>query len=100
MAFGQTKPKETDITKTPTEPIQGTPSAAPTQGTNVTALRPGGPPAALADRMKADAGRGVSTAQEDNQVPLIYVLQPLSPQVDKRSEQYVEGAEPGDLWLR
>jgi hypothetical protein len=60
----------------------------------------GGPPAALVGAMQADAGKGVSTAQEDNLVPLIYVLQTNSPQVNKRDERYVEGAEPGDIWLR
>lgn len=58
------------------------------------------PPAALANRLAADAGKGVSTRQEDNLVPLVYVLQPLSPQVDKRGPEYIQGAEPGDLWLR
>ena len=57
-------------------------------------------PAALAAMMEKDAGKGVSTAQEDNLVPLIYVLQTNSPQVNKRDERYIEGAEPGDLWLR
>ena len=57
-------------------------------------------PAALADMMEKDAGKGVSTAQEDNLVPLIYVLQANSPQVNKRDERYIEGAEPGDFWLR
>ncbi len=61
---------------------------------------PAGLPAELAGAMAADAGRGVSTAQEDNLVPLIYVLQTNSPQVNKRDERYIEGAEPGDIWLR
>ena len=93
MAFGSTKPKD-DITKVPPQQM------GPTEtGTNVAQLR-AGPPPALAEKLKADAGKGVSTAQEDNQVPLIYVLQPLSPQVDRRSEQYIDGAEAGDIWLR
>lgn len=57
-------------------------------------------PAFMADRAAQDAGKGVSTDREDNQVPLIYVLQALSPQCNKRNNAYVEGAEPGSIWLR
>ena len=46
------------------------------------------------------AEAGVSFKAEDQLLPLIYVLQQLSPQVDKRGGQYVEGAEAGDFWLR
>lgn len=95
MAFGSTKPKD-DITKTT---AGGPMQSAPTQGTNVTKIH-SGPPAALADRMKQDSGKGVSTDQADNQVPLIYVLQSNSPQVDSQDPRYVQGAEAGDVWLR
>lgn len=44
--------------------------------------------------------RGVSTAQEDNLIPLIYVLQAQSPQVLKKNQAYIQGAEAGDIWLR
>jgi hypothetical protein len=57
------------------------------------------PPAHLAEYTD-QAGAGTSQAAEDNLVPLIYVLQSNSPQVDRRSPAYVEGAEPGDIWLR
>lgn len=50
--------------------------------------------------MAADAGKGVSTAVEDNIVPLIYILQALSPQVQKKKEEYIEGAEAGQIWFR
>jgi len=43
---------------------------------------------------------GISDLPEDNLVPYIYILQPLSPQVQKKQEGYIEGAEPGDIWLR
>lgn len=59
-----------------------------------------GLPAELAEQMLADAGRGVSTAREDNIVPLIYILHPLSPQVNKRNSDYIDGAEGGSIWLR
>ena len=64
------------------------------------ATKVAGLPATLVERMQIDAGKGVSTAQEDNLVPLIYVLQALSPQVNKRNSEYLEGAEPGAIWLR
>ena len=57
-------------------------------------------PAFLQEKVKQDAGKGVSTAQEDNLVPMIYIIQTNSPQCNKRSEQYIGGAEPGDIWLR
>jgi hypothetical protein len=59
-----------------------------------------GPPTHLMQYAQEDAGKGVSTKASDNLVPLIYVLHPLSPQVDKRSNSYIEGAEGGDIWLR
>lgn len=66
----------------------------------VVANEASGPPAALAERLAADAGKGVSGEQEDNIVPLIYILQTQSPQVSKRNPEYIEGAEPADIWLR
>lgn len=57
-------------------------------------------PAHLASKMAEHAGKGVSTDQADNLIPLIYVLQPLSPQVNKRNPAYIKDAEPGDIWLR
>lgn len=56
--------------------------------------------AALDDMMAADAGKGVSTSIEDNIVPLVYILQALSPQVNKKKEEYVQGAEAGMIWFR
>lgn len=49
---------------------------------------------------EADAGMGVSFKQEDQLLPLIYVLQANSPVVDRRGDVYIEGAEPGHFWLR
>lgn len=61
----------------------------------------GAMPDFMEEAAKADQGKGVSTDQADNLVPLIYVLQPLSPQVSRhKPEQYVPGAEPGDIWLK
>jgi hypothetical protein len=45
-------------------------------------------------------GRGISNRAEDNLIPMIIVLQPLSPQLDKKSEKYIEGAEAGTILLK
>jgi hypothetical protein len=37
---------------------------------------------------------------EDQLIPLIYLLQQGSPQVDKRGNKYMQDAEPGDFFLR
>jgi hypothetical protein len=49
--------------------------------------------------LSQDAGKGISTEAEDNLVPLIYVLQPLSPQVMAGPAQ-IPGAKAGDIWLK
>lgn len=51
-------------------------------------------------KIKADAAGGLSKDQADNLVPLIYVLQPLSPQVMRGDAARIDGAEAGDIWLR
>lgn len=51
-------------------------------------------------RESKQEGKGISTKPEDNLVPMIYVLQTNSPQVNKRGAEYIEGAEAGDIWLR
>lgn len=51
-------------------------------------------------RIKNEAAGGLSKDQADNLVPLIYILQPLSPQVMRGDPQRIDGAEAGDLWLR
>lgn len=58
------------------------------------------PPAELEDLLGADAGRGTSSAAEDNLVPLLYILQPLSPQVLTDNSAYIDGAVAGDIWLK
>jgi hypothetical protein len=57
-------------------------------------------PEELLDITAQDAGRGVSFDQDDQLIPLIYVLQSNSPVVDKRGDNYIQGAEPGHFWLR
>jgi hypothetical protein len=50
--------------------------------------------------MQQDSGRGVSTAAEDNIIPLIYILQAQSPQALKQKAEYIKGAVAGNLWPR
>jgi hypothetical protein len=57
-------------------------------------------PAHLAQAIESDAGKGVSRAAEDNIVPLIKVLQALSPVVQRTNPERIEGAEPGDIFLK
>lgn len=50
--------------------------------------------------LNEDTRGGQSHDQADNLVPLIYLLQPLSPQVMKGDAARITGAEAGDIWLR
>lgn len=50
--------------------------------------------------LKADSGKGVSTAAEDNIIPLIYILQAQSPQALKQKQEYIKGAVAGNIWPR
>ncbi len=50
--------------------------------------------------MQQDSGKGVSTAAEDNIVPLIYKLHTSSPQVLKQKAEYIKGAVAGNIWPR
>lgn len=57
-------------------------------------------PAFLQEKMKTDAGKGVSSLAEDNLVPLIYIGQAMSPWCNDRKPDYITGARPGCLLLR
>jgi hypothetical protein len=57
------------------------------------------PSADLADEMSADAGQGVSFAPDDQVTPILTVLQTNSPVCEKRSSDYVDGAEPGHFYI-
>lgn len=50
--------------------------------------------------MKQDSGKGVSTAAEDNIIPLIYKLHTSSPQVLKQKPEYIKDAVAGMIWPR
>jgi len=57
-------------------------------------------PAHLVEDLAKHSGAGLSGAAEDNLVPLIYLLQALSPQAMRGKQEYIEGAAAGSIWLR
>jgi hypothetical protein len=69
-------------------------------GTGVATAPTSDVPEYLREQVEQDAGKGVSTDRDDNIVPLLYVLQPLSPQCDEASPARVPGARAGMIWLR
>jgi hypothetical protein len=51
--------------------------------------------------IEEDAGVGISTDPNDFLIPMVYILQPLSPQVLRdNTEMFIEGAEPGHIYLK
>lgn len=82
--------EDTDETKTP----------AAGAGTEVVAAAGGAVPAFMAERAKADAGKGTSQLADDNLVPMVYLLQSGSPQTKSRDPDYIPGAKEGDIWLK
>ena len=54
----------------------------------------------LDDQSEKFAGAGTSQAPDDNLIPLVRRLQALSPQAKKRAAEYVQGAEPGDIFFK
>lgn len=67
-------------------------------GTELAKTAEAGLPAELMGMMEQDAGRGISDNPNDVGIPFISTLQDLSPQVKKRDEKYIEGAEVGMLF--
>lgn len=56
-------------------------------------------PAAMLDTFLEDAGAGTENfTQDDLQIPFLRVLQPVSPELKKKNEKYIEGAEQGDVF--
>jgi len=79
-------------------------ATSPIKATTVTTTKPQLPAVptaqeqALLDKMRGDAGKGVSTRAQDNIVPRLTVLQALSPQVLLKNAAYIEGATAGDFY--
>lgn len=60
----------------------------------------GGLPADMEELLEQHAGQGVSDKPEDNLVPMITILQDNTPQAKKKDQKYIEGCEPGQIWLK
>lgn len=58
------------------------------------------PPAEMMDELAASAGEGVSSLQEDNLIPILSILQGLSPEVKPRDPKYIDGAQAGDFCIK
>jgi hypothetical protein len=69
-------------------------------GKGVAKIEKAGPPANLMDRMMEDAGKGVSSAPEDNLVPMMGIVQDKHPEADKHHQRYIKGVEGGQIWLK
>ena len=70
-----------------------------TKSTAVAKAAPGGLPAHIAKARKAEA-ESISKDASDYLIPMYRILQPLSPEVNKRGATYVKDAEPGDIYSK
>ena len=57
-------------------------------------------PAHLLGKMEQHAGLGTSQAADDNIVPMITILQALSPQLNSTRAEFIEGAKQGQILLK
>jgi hypothetical protein len=51
-------------------------------------------------RTAKPSGRGTSTDAHDNIIPMGRILQKMSQEVEKKGQQYVQGAEVGDIYFK
>jgi len=54
--------------------------------------------AALLEDMVLDAGEGAAFSADEMQIPFVRLLQALSPQLNKKKAEYIEGASSGDAF--
>jgi hypothetical protein len=47
-----------------------------------------------------DSGKGTSTDMADNVIPILKVIQSLTPQALKQKPEYIKGCEAGQIWAR
>ena len=52
----------------------------------------------LMDDLLADAGEGAVFSADEMQIPFVRLLQALSPQLNKKKAEYIEGASSGDAF--
>jgi len=50
------------------------------------------------DDLLADAGEGAAFSADEMQIPFVRLLQALSPQLNKKKAEYIEGASAGDAF--
>lgn len=80
----------------PTRP----PAQTQSQRSTEISLREDQVPDYLVENLAQNAGAGLSSAAEDNLVPMIYVLQAQSPQAMRGHDKEIDGAQAGSIWLR
>lgn len=49
---------------------------------------------------KEMSGRGADMDQSDLLIPMVRILQKMSPEVDKATASFIKGAEPGDIYIK
>lgn len=81
---------------------QETPTGGPPQKGQALKLAAGSGnlPTSIFEKVKEDVGKGVSTDQADNLVPIVAIAQPLTPQAMASNPKKIEGLEPGMIWLK
>jgi hypothetical protein len=86
----------------PQRPAVAAPPPAETAKSSEVAVRASaGMSTEFAQALGAHAsGQGLSQAADDNLVPLMYILQKLSPQVEPKKAEYIDGAKVGQIWLK
>ena len=52
----------------------------------------------LLDDMVLDAGEGAAFSADEMQIPFVRLLQALSPQLNKKKAEYIDGASSGDAF--
>jgi hypothetical protein len=55
---------------------------------------------AFLDELEAHAGEGTSQSMEDTGMPLLYVAQKMSPEVNKQDPLFLKGLEVGDVYCK
>lgn len=90
------------VKKPENKPAGKTPE--PDKTKNLPATKPAPGAVAIPDHLKgalaASTGRGISTSRDDTIIPMAHVFQKGHTQTDERDESYVEGAKPGEIWLK
>lgn len=96
-----TKTAQRPAAKPPVRPGTRPPAATPPKSSTALAKTEVKLPSSVIAAAARHAGKGISDRQEDNIVPLVYILQANSKPALKGHEKYIEGAAGGGvIWLR